>query len=118
MAAPSCSTPPPSESERRRFPRYDVALDVAFGPAGVLGARPQDAQLDRTVSVNISLGGVCPYSDRVYPVGTPLFCAVTVSGRRAPIEAIGTIAWFQKVGQDGQGSKLGIEFTQDRKSVV
>ena len=74
-------TPPANGSERRRFPRYNVALDVAFGPLDRTGTHPEETSLVRTVTVNLSLGGLCLYSDLLYPMGTPLFCALTLPGR-------------------------------------
>lgn len=112
MATPSRVPTSDSGVDRRRFTRYNMALDVSFGPAvaSTASARPADAQLERTVTVNISLGGLCFYSDILYPLGTPLYCAITLPDVPAPLEAVGPVAWFQKVDQDAHAYKLGVEF--------
>ena len=112
MVSPRPSTPPPQLPERRRVPRHHLALDVAFGAAGTTQTPPAESQLEQTVTVNISLGGLCLYSDILYPVGTPLFCALTLPGRTAPLRITGTLVWFQKVDQKAHAYKLGIEFVR------
>ncbi len=113
MATPSSPTPPKNgASEQRKFPRCNVALDVAFGPCGDGGTRPPEAQLIRTVTVNLSLGGLCLYSSACYPIGTPLYCAIALPGLKGLIEARGVLAWFQKVNHGGHGYKLGMEFAE------
>jgi len=97
-------------SERRRHPRLNIALDVAFGPVGSTKATAEASSLERTVTVNISLSGMCLYTDVLYPVGTSLYCAMTIPGRSSPLEFVGTVAWFQKVSQEPHGYKLGVEF--------
>lgn len=111
MAPSPLHASPKNGSERRQFPRYHVALDVAFGPVVSGGTRPEEHQLQRTVTVNLSLGGLCLYSDTLYPVGTRLFCTLTVPKRVQPVEAIGILVWFQKVDENANDSKLGIEFS-------
>ena len=96
-------------SERRRFPRRNIALDVAFAPVGV-ERRPPESQLQHTVTVDLSIGGMCLYTDVLYPVGTQLFCLVTVPNQEKPIELTVTVAWFQRVSQEVRGYKLGLEF--------
>ena len=110
MASPPLSTSPGNGTERRRLQRYAMALDVAYGPAASVQPRPPEDRLERSVTVNISLGGLCLYSDILYPLGSQLFCAISVPGRAAPIEVVGTIVWFQKVDRDVHGYKLGVEF--------
>ena len=110
-------------AERRQFPRYHMALDIMFGPA-CLGepatrtapndktiARPPKNQLEQSVTVDLSVGGLCVYSDVLYPIGAQIFCAVTLPGHAEPVEALGTTVWFSKVDQETHGYKLGIEFT-------
>lgn len=122
MAAPPIPIPLRNDAERRQFPRYNVALDVSFGPlrrgangsaapSGETASAAPAQKLQRTFSVNLSLGGLCVYSDVVYPIGTELWCAVTVPGRPRPVEAVGMLAWFQRVDQESHGYKLGIEFS-------
>jgi CheY-like chemotaxis protein/Tfp pilus assembly protein PilZ len=138
MAAESRPTPPTSHgfngAERRRFPRFNMALDVAFGPAcrrpatadragrpTGSGTRPTESKLERTVTVNLSIGGLCLYSDVLYPIGSELFCSLSLPGREKPIEVVGTVAWFQKVNHEAHGYKMGLEFTdvsaQDRAAL-
>ncbi len=115
MAAQSRPTPPTSPrhngAERRRFPRFNTALDVAYGPVG-RGGRPADSQLERTITVNLSLGGLCLYSDVLYPIGSELFCVLSLPGRERPIEMAGTVAWFQQVDREVHGYKMGLDFTE------
>jgi len=111
MAMTPESTPSGNGTERRRHTRYNMALDVAFGLAGVnQRTRPSELQLQRTVTVNLSLGGLCMYTDTLYPMGTQLFCSVTLPKHEKPLELVGVVAWFHKVEQDAHGYKLGIEF--------
>ena len=112
MATPSDSVSPKNGAERRRNPRYHMALDVAYGPSSGPKARPDASQLDRTVSVNLSLGGLCLYSDVFYPVGAQLFCSLTLPGRATALDFTGVVAWFQKIDQDAHGYKLGVEFSK------
>lgn len=109
MAASHSS--PNHAQDLRRHPRYDIALDVSFGPAEPGAARPAEHQLQRTVTVNVSLGGLCLYSDLLYPVGAQLFCVLALPGRALPIELSGTLAWFQRRERHDRAYKLGIEFT-------
>ncbi|GEM_PF-1934527 len=108
------ATPVPAESgrERRRIPRYDMALDIAFAPASV--EAPEESRLERSVTVNLSRGGLCFYSDILYPLGAQIFCRVTFPGQAEPFDAIGVIAWFTRIEQDQHNYKLGIEFTELR----
>ena len=89
-----------------------MALDVVFGPIDTDGARPAASKQERTVTVNISLGGLCVYSDRLVPIGSTVFCSVSLPGRVEPIETVGTLVWFQKVDREAHGYKLGVEFSQ------
>ena len=111
MATPSHAPLSKQGDDRRRFPRYDMALDVAFGPAGA-AARLAEAQLEKTVTVNLSIGGLCLYSDILYPLGTQLYCAISLPDRAQPLETVGTVAWFHKIDQDAHGYKLGLEFAE------
>ena len=110
MVTPSQPTSPEPRIERRRQPRYNMALDVAFGPAGNPITRPPEGQLGRTVTVNVSLGGCCLYSDTLYPLGAQLYCALSLPTHPKPLELIGVVAWFQKMDRDAHGYKLGLEF--------
>ena len=107
-------------AERRKFQRRNIALDVAFGRI-VSGKRPSEEQLDRTATVNLSIGGLCLYTDVLYPIGTELFCLLNLPDRKEPMVLAGTIAWFQRVAQDAHGYKLGLEFTEitpeDRQAI-
>jgi CheY-like chemotaxis protein len=119
--------------EKRAHPRRNIALDVTFGPAGEVAgikaatecrARGGPATplgpdglrcattLQRTITVNISAGGVCLYTDTHYPVGASLYCALSIPGRALPLELVGTVAWFQPVSQTERGYKLGVEFAR------
>ena len=119
---PPTPTPPKDASERRKLPRFGMALDVTFGPVrrptderderSVGTNRPPEEQLSRTVTVNLSLGGLCLYSNVCYPIGTALFCAVSLPGRTEPMETVGTLVWFHKTERESSGYKLGIEFAQ------
>ena len=100
-------------ADRRKFPRRNIALDVAFGPMAA-DKRPSEAQLDRTATVNLSTGGLCLYTDVLYPIGAELFCLLNLPDREEPMELVGTVAWFQRVSQDAHGYKLGLEFTDIR----
>lgn len=106
----SFPTPPQTGTDRRRFPRYKMALDVAFAPFKEGATPPALTTLVQTVTVDISSGGLCLYSDVRHPIGTSLFCAVTLPGRAQPITVAGTVAWFQKDDFEIHGYKLGVEF--------
>jgi len=110
MATPPRPTSPPNGAERRRFRRFNMALDVGFGPVAAGGAAPPDARLEQTVTVNISLGGLCLYSDILYPVGSQIFCSVALPECAESLRVVGTVAWFQKVDEDSHAYKLGVEF--------
>ena len=112
MMATSPLPIPPPNAEHRRTPRYRMALDVAFGPCSSNAVRPAESKLARTITIDLSLGGLCLYSDVLYPVGTTLFCHLTVPGRTRPIEVTGTLVWFHKVNRGSVGYMLGIEFTE------
>ena len=102
-----------SEAERRHHRRYFTALDVECGPTTAANEAPAEEQLERTITVNVSQGGVCVYSGVSYPVGAQLFCALHVPGRAKPVQAVGTVAWFQKLDREkGYGYKLGLEFAR------
>ena len=110
MANPSDSPTPKNGAERRLVPRFNMALDVAFNPIGEEAARPASGPPARTVTVNISQGGLCLYSDKLYPLGAQPHCALSVPGHPEPLELVGTVVWFQKVDRDAHGYKLGLEF--------
>lgn len=97
-------------SDQRRFTRHHMALDVAVGPLQTHGSSIVEAQRERTVTVNLSLGGLCLYSNILYPVGTSLSCVVTIPGRALPLELPAAVVWFQRIEHDAQGYKLGLEF--------
>ena len=97
--------------ERRKYLRRQIALDVAYGLAGT-GGRPESQHLKRTVTVDLSLGGMCLYTDFLYPVGATLFCVVSLPGRPTPVEMTATVAWFQKASPDSHAYKLGVEFAE------
>ncbi len=110
MSSTHASPQPGNGAERRRAPRYNIALDVAVGPLQDSRTPSSPDQLERTVSVNISLIGLCLYTRHSYPVDSKLLCSVSIPERSAPIEVTGTVAWFQKVDQQAHGYKLGVEF--------
>jgi len=113
MATMPLPTSPKNGSERRRFPRSTMALDVAVAPLAHGQAHPApDAPREQTVSVNLSLGGLCVYSANRSPVGSLLACSITLPGRATPVDVIGTVAWFQKVDRESHSYKLGLEFAQ------
>ncbi|PIQ83219.1 MAG: hypothetical protein COV75_08795 [Candidatus Omnitrophica bacterium CG11_big_fil_rev_8_21_14_0_20_63_9] len=97
-------------SERRQAPRYHMALDAVCGPLASDGRHPADHPLERTVTVNLSEGGLCVYSAQRYPIGAQLYCAITLPGQAKPVEISGTVAWFQKSDDGEFGYKLGLEF--------
>jgi CheY-like chemotaxis protein len=118
---PTPRTPEPTGAERRRQTRYEMALDVAFGPLGAAGAAPSDIQLERTVTVNLSRGGLCLYTDILYPVGAQLYMALSLPGRADPLPLTGAVAWFQKLDAETHTYRLGIEFgtlPADRRDAV
>ena len=111
----STDTPPPAAqpgygSERRRSPRYQVALDATFQPVETLDAVPKGIRAKRTITIDLSLTGACLYSDSLYRVGSKISCAISISGRANPLQNIGTVVWFRKTGLEARGYKLGVEF--------
>lgn len=96
--------------ERRHYPRRQIALDVAFGP--MAATSPPSASLKPTITVDISLGGLCLYTDVLYPIGSTLSCLISIPGRHTPLRCVGTVAWFHKVSQESHGFKVGVEFQQ------
>lgn len=111
LATPPIPQTPQDHSERRRFSRCNMALDVSFGPVSRTGVNAA-ASCEQTVTVNISLVGLCLYSDVLYPIGSQLFCAISLPGRSQPLSAVCTVAWFQKVHQEAHGYRLGLEFAE------
>jgi len=97
--------------ERRRFPRVNcaMALDVALGPA-LRDPSHQDDALQQTITINLSVGGLCFYSDILYPIGSQVFCRLSLPDRDAPLDVRGSVVWFQKVEREEHGYKLGVEF--------
>ena len=121
VTPPISPAPKPNGSERRRFPRYNVALDVAFGPVSDLSEHPDEQRLKRTVTVDLSVGGLCLHSDLLYPINSHLFCSLSLPNRDQPVIVVGTVAWFQRTDQRTHEYKLGVEFTRistgDRRAI-
>ena len=105
QAVPSVSETPPAPIVSE--PGLGTSKDVTKPATPV---RAPTSPLERTVTINLSLGGLCLYSDALFPMGSQFYCAVTVPGCAKPVEAMGTLVWFQKADQDAHGYKLGIEF--------
>ncbi len=103
------SVPSGGDAERRRAPRYDMALDAAFGPTGQGGSAVED-HLERTITVNLSRTGVCLYSDILYPIGALLTLHVSLPNRPTTMLFTGAVAWFQKIDLEVHAYRLGIEF--------
>ena len=78
MATTPLPPSPKNGSERRRVPRYNMALDVAVTPLAAEQTHPSGAPAERTVTVNLSLGGFCLYSAHRYPLGSTLACSITL----------------------------------------
>lgn len=112
VTPPISPAPQPNGSERRRFPRYNVALDVAFGPVSDASTTPGEQPLKRTVTIDLSVGGLCLYSDFLYPINSQLFCSLSLPNRDQPITIVGSVAWFQRTDQRTHEYKLGLEFVQ------
>ena len=103
------SKPSQFELDRRRLPRLAMALDVAFRPLAGAVQAPEVA----TVTVDLSLGGLCLMSSALHPVGTSLALRLTIPERAKPLELTGTLVWFQKADRHSAagGYRFGIEFT-------
>lgn len=110
MARSLTSNGSPSGKDRRRYPRRNIALDIAIGPAGK--GKNASGPLEHTVTVDLSLGGLCVYTKTCYSVGTQLYCAVSVPSQRLPLELVGSVAWYQRVSLEDHTYKLGLEFTR------
>jgi len=111
MASSARPTTASNGDDRRRFPRinFQMALDVALGPF-LQDRSHQDDALQRTITVNLGSGGLCFYSDILYPIGSQVFCRLSLPDREASLELTGSIVWFQKVEREEHGYKLGLEF--------
>ena len=121
VTPPITPAPQPKGSERRRFPRYNVALDIAFGPVSSSFDSVDEKLLKRTVTIDLSIGGLCLYSDFLYPINSQLSCLISLPGRDEPITVVGLVAWFQRTDQRAHSFKLGLEFVQlseDSRSAI
>lgn len=83
-------------TERRRFKRLENGFDVDCGDTKI-------------ITRNISAGGVCIYSDRVYPVGSLLSLVINLSSKGDLIKAKAKVIWFDKVDER---YKIGMKYVE------
>ena len=65
----------------------------------------------KTRTLNVSLGGVCIKSPRLYERGTKLTCFVDLEGK-GTVEAAGEVVHHSKLNTANEMYALGIQFTQ------
>jgi c-di-GMP-binding flagellar brake protein YcgR len=72
--------------EHRQFVRLDTRLELTYNllPSG----SPQ-----RTITRNVSAGGLCLVSDRVLTPGSQLQISMQLPDHQAPIHFIGEVVW-------------------------
>ena len=74
--------------ERRQFARLDTRLDISYTETS--GTAPR-----KTVSKNVSGGGVCLFLEKELPAGTPLQVAMNVPGREPPVKFSAEVVWCE-----------------------
>ena len=107
--------------ERRKFPRLNVAVDVAWGRASEEASPRKKA---RRATKNISAGGICLIVYDEVKVGERLNLLLTLPTGRT-IRAVGCVVWasaFEVSGdQERDRHDIGSEFVEidnaDRKEI-
>ena len=89
----------PSEADRRQEERISAKLEVRFE------ARSEAAKALKAYSVNLSAGGLCLRTKRVYPVGASLQLTLNVGGETFELEA--AVAW-------ARDEAIGVRFVNVR----
>ena len=97
--------------ERRKFVRLDTRSDVRYT---VL----PDGAGQRSVSKNISGGGICVFADRTMPPGTRLQVASQLPGREQPVNFTAEVVWSEQYEVIGKGDErqrsieVGLQFVE------
>ena len=100
-------------TERRQFPRLAATVDIGYN---ILDKKQAE---EKTVTKNISSGGICLIVYEKIPIGTPLALSLHISDINCTIKAKGKVIWssYFTVGQDKRERyDLGIEFTEIAES--
>jgi len=101
-----------SGQERRESPRKDAELEVKYQDIMHADLRETGkTKLDRTMSTNISAGGLCIYTDSPNPVGSGLALVVSLPGYREPIITGAKVVYINLINQ-GESKKytMGLQF--------
>ena len=106
--------------ERRQFVRLDTRLDLYY-------TRLPSTDEQRTVTKNISGGGICLIAGEDLQPGDQLQIAMKLPDRETPVHFIGQVVWsepYEVIGrtQRQRAAEIGIKFVeispQDRETVM
>jgi len=106
--------------ERRRFVRLDTRLEVSYTEL------PQPAA-KRSVTKDISGGGVCLFAEKVIPPGTHLQVSMKLPNREQPVHFTGEVVWseaYEVIGKTERqrAVEAGIRFVeiapQDQEAIM
>ena len=91
--------------ERRRYPRYDTALEVKYSTKG-------NASIENyTVSHNVSRTGIRLPLTRLIREGDLLDLWIKTNNEKGPVAALGTVAWTRPIKRPAPLEiDVGLEF--------
>lgn len=78
-------------NERRRFPRYEAALEVRYSTQGKASIE------SHTVTKNISRVGLCMPMTRIVKTGDLIDIAIKPTDSDNHIAAVGKVVWAKKI---------------------
>ncbi len=102
--------------ERRRFPRLHCGSPIQFRNVLI----PQNP-FDRSLSKDLSAGGICMATTHFVPVEQRLVLVLALPGLPKPIRVVGRVVWTQQNRFAGTYDS-GVEFlemsSQDRETIA
>ena len=106
--------------ERRKFVRLDTRLEVSYT------ALPAD-KAKRSLTKDVSGGGICFFAEKPLPPGARLQVAMTLPGRETPVNFTAEVVWSEAYEVIGKGARqraveVGVRFLeiapQDRDAIL
>lgn len=93
--------------ERRRFPRYEAALEVKYSTQGSAAIE------GHSVTRNISRVGMRLPVSRIVKSGDLIDIAIKPNGTETPISALGRVVWARKIERPAPLElDAGVEFVK------